>query len=236
MFDIQGTTTVEKDEMQNLVDILHKTKTGKILINRLAHLSNRAPIVLKFDPNLPVKGYCEFKQITLNPRSLEAQSERVSTLGHELAHAMMFDIQKSALNNTSSLDEYALVKLLWETHAHMVGDSILQELKSPSKEGKKGDAWYEKIDLAKKEDRTLYLKKALMLETGWAQYELKHLNKSRRFSPTPNADTFKENCAHFLTQMDTDVALADVLKVKPYSHYIQMSSNLWKMYKKFFSR
>ena len=118
MFDIQG-TVLEKAEIQNLLNILQETKIGAMLIKHLKDLLNgRSSIVLKFDRALSVKGLCEFKQVTLNPRLLTTQNECVSTLGHELAHAVMWDIQKLALNNSSSLNEYALVKLLSETHGH----------------------------------------------------------------------------------------------------------------------
>ena len=239
MFEIQGTKT-EQTELAFLVDSLQETKTGQQIVAQLEHLLNGNPFTLKFNKTMSDRGLCEFKQVSLNPELLPTQNEQISTLGHELAHATMWDITKAAQHNAATEDEYALARLLMEAHGHMIGDLILQELNPCKLPQDKAVAlsWWQTVDLTTKEGRTLYLKKALEIQTGWAEHELQQIPHPMEFAHDAKAKSFSESCATFLKAMDTDLTLNEVLRMKPYSQFHKNSSNssTWFRLKHLFSR
>lgn len=231
MFEIQGTDS-EKTEIAHLLESLQQTKTGQKIVTRVNHLLGENPFILKFNKSISSQGICTFKQIHLNPKKLSTPHDRIAVLGHELAHAMMWDTENAALQNASSLDEYALMRLLSETHAYILTDLILKEL-NPQQQPpikKTNLPWWETIDLTTKPDRTLYLKKALTCRTGWSQSEVLRLNTRKQFPPPKNHDLFTTSCAKFLQEMDTDLTLDEVLQIKPYSSFRKEVSTFqfWK--------
>ena len=225
MFEFQGTKT-EQTELAFLVDSLQETKTGQQIIAQLEHLLAGSPCILKFNKTMPDKGLCEFKQVSLNPELLPIQNEQIATLGHELAHATMWDITKAAQHNATTEDEYALARLLMEAHGHMMGDLILQELNPDKLPQDKAVAlpWWQTVDLTTKEGRTLYLKKALIAQTGWAEHELQKMPSPMKFAHNADPTIFAESCNTFLKAMDTNLTLNEVLQMKPYSKFQQNSS------------
>ncbi|MBR4624899.1 MAG: hypothetical protein IKO56_05115 [Alphaproteobacteria bacterium] len=239
MFEIQGTKT-EQTELAFLVDSLQETKTGQQIVAQLEHLLTGSPCILKFNKTMSDKGLCEFKQVSLNPALLPTQNEQIATLGHELAHAIMWDITKAAQHNAATEDEYALVRLLMEAHGHMMGDLILQELNPCKLPQDKAVAlpWWQAVDLTTKEGRTLYLKKALEVQTGWAEHELQQIPHPMKFAHDANAKSFSESCNTFLKAMDTDLTLNEVLQMKPYSQFHKNLSrhSAWFKLKHLFSR
>ena len=239
MFQIQG-TKIEQIELAFLVDSLQETKTGQQMVTRLEHMLNGSPFVLQFNKTISHKGLCEFKKVSLNPTLLPTQNEQIATLGHELAHATMLDITKIAQHNASTEDEYALVRLLMEAHGHMMGDLILQELDSCEIPQNKATTlpWWQQIDLTTKEGRTLYLKKALTAQTGWAEHELQKISQSMKFAPDADSKIFAQSCTSFLKAMDTNLTLNEVLRMKPYSQFHKKSSNssTWSKFKHLFTR
>ena len=239
MFQIQGTKT-EQTELAVLVDSLHKTKTGNKILAQLKRLLNDNPFILKFDEKMPLKGLCEFKQVSLNPEFLPTQNEQIATLGHELAHATMWDITKAAMHNATTEDEYALARLLMETHGHMLGDLILHELNPCKLPQNKTTAlpWWKTVDLTTKEGRTLCLRKALTVQTSWAEYELQKMPSPMKFAHDADPTIFAESCNAFLKEMDTDLTLNEILKMSPYSKFKQNSSNhtAWQKLKRLFDR
>ena len=225
MFKFEGTEP-EQIELSSILDTLQKTKTGQQMAAQLDCSLNGNPFILKFNKMMPDKGLCEFKQVSLNPLLLPTQNEQIATLGHELAHATMWDITKAAMHNATTEDEYALARLLMETHGHMMGDLILQEL-NPCKLPQDKTVtlpWWQTVDLTTKEGRTLYLKKALEVQTGWAEHELQQIPQPMKFAHDANAKSFSESCNALLKAMDTDLTLNEVLQMKPYSKFQQISS------------
>lgn len=231
MFEIQGTDS-EKIEMANLLESLRKTKTGNKITTRVDCLLGKKPFILKFNKSMSAKGICAFKQICLNPKKLHTQNERIAVLGHELSHAMMWDVEIAALRNASSLDEEVLIRLLSETNAYILMELILHELNSQQKPQtpKPNTPWWETMDLTTKHDRTFYLKKSLACQTGWSQNEVLRLNRHRQFPATPDTNLFKTSCAKFLQEMDTDLTLDEVSRIKPYSNFKKEISTFqfWK--------
>ena len=239
MFDIQG-TPLEQDQISHLLDNLKKTKTGQEIVSQVNSLVGDSQFILKFDKTLPYRGLCEFKKITLNPDRQTTPNDQISTLGHELAHAALGDVQKSTQHHASDLDEYALIRLLIEAHGHMMGDLILQELNPQQLQSAKTATapWWQTIDLTTKKGRTLYLRKALHLQTGWAEEEVKNLPTDMKFAHDANPTTFAAGCNTFLKAMDTDVTLDEILALKPYSNRAQNSTslNIWQKLTKLFGR
>ena len=226
MFEFQGTKT-EQTELAFLVDKLQKTKTGQQITLQLEHLPSGNPFTLKFNKMMSDKGLCKFKQVSLNPELLPTQNEQIATLGHELAHATMWDITKAAQHNAATEDEYALARLLMEAHGHMMGDLILQELNPRKLPQDKAVSlpWWQTVDLTTKEGRTLYLKKALEVQTGWAEHELQQIPHPMKFAHDADPTIFATSCNAFLKEMDTDLTLNEILKMSPYSKFKQNSSN-----------
>ena len=239
MFELQGTKT-EQIELAFLLDSLQETKTGQRIVGQVEHLMTGSPCILKFNKTMPHKGLCEFKQVSLNPMRLSTQDEQIATLGHEFAHAIMWDITKVAQHNATTEDEYALARLLMETHGHMMGDLILQELNPRDLTQEKTEIlpWWETVDLTTKEGRTLYLKKALVGHTGWAEDELQKIPRPMKFAHDADSKIFAESCAAFLKAMDTDVTLDEALQMKPYIQFWQDSTSrsVWLTLKHLFSR
>ena len=239
MFKFEGTEP-EQIELSSILDTLQKTKTGQQMAAQLDCSLNGNPFILKFNKMMPDKGLCEFKQVSLNPLLLPTQNERIATLGHELAHATMWDITKTAQHNARTEDEYALVRLLMEAHGHMMSDLILQELNpcSATQDKAEGLPWWQMVDLATKEGRTLYLKKALEAETGWAEHELQQISHPMKFAHDADANLFEKSCATFLNVMNTNLTLDEILRIKPYSKFKQYSSSrtVWKKLKHLFGR
>ena len=238
MFEIQGTKT-EQTELAFLVDSLQETKTGQQIVAQLEHLLTGSPCILKFNKTMSDKGLCEFKQVSLNPALLPTQNKQIATLGHELAHAIMWDITKAAQHNAATEDDYALVRLLMEAHGHMMGDLILQELNPCETASEKAELpWWKTVDLTTKEGRTLYLKKALEVQTGWAAHELQKMPSSMKFAHDADPTIFAESCTTFLKEMNTDLTLNEVLQMKPYSQFHKNLSrhSAWFKLKHLFSR
>lgn len=239
MFKFNGTKT-EQIELASLLDRLQKTETGKKIVAQLEYRLNGNSFILNFNKKMHHKGLCAFKQVSLNPILLPTQNEQIATLGHEFAHAIMGDITKEAQHNSTTKDEYALARLLMEAHGHMMGDLILQELNpyAPTQDKAVYVPWWKTVDLTTKEGRTLYLKKALTAQTGWAEYELQQIPPFMKFSCNANAKIFAESCTAFLKEMDTDLTLNEILRIKPYSQFKQCFSGYttWQKFKRLFGR